>query len=347
MNSKVLELTNITWIDAARLSSVFAVVLLHSAAQVVVGAEFGQAHWWAGNIYDGITRWCVPVFVMISGALLLSSSSDESLHTFYSKRLSRILIPLLAWTIIYILWDYLKGYSSDPNFDIPKYVDRIVAGRPHYHLWYLYMIVSLYAFTPFIRKLVHICTSTELWIFVGLSFLIAILNQMYGLIGSSTKPTMFLGWFLMYVPYYISGYLIFKSPNLIPKFVAVSVFVISVLVTIVGTYYLIDMMGMPKGLYLYRYLSITVVPMSLSALYLFKFADSSFPFSQRLSRLAPLSFGVYLIHPIFMDLTQKFVGNPTNTFPAITIPFVALVSFGLSLYFSGLIGRTPYLRRII
>src|SRR3989304_5868153 len=96
------------WLDNARISAIFAVVLLHVAYGVVIENDIGTNYWWFANIFDSSARWCVPVFVMISGALLLDSSKNEDSLTFYKKRLSRILLPVLfgikvlpmAWVIL-------------------------------------------------------------------------------------------------------------------------------------------------------------------------------------------------------------------------------------------------------
>ncbi|MFZ4557738.1 MAG: acyltransferase family protein, partial [Pseudanabaena sp.] len=66
------------WVDKARIFAVIAVIVLHVSAIVVVGIkDFNDPQWWFGNIYDSMVRWCVPVFVMISGALLLSETKNE------------------------------------------------------------------------------------------------------------------------------------------------------------------------------------------------------------------------------------------------------------------------------
>ncbi|GAB7265469.1 hypothetical protein DZS_24340 [Dickeya ananatis] len=82
------------WLYIARIVSTFAVIVLHISAYTVSLAELGSLSWWAGNIYDSLTRWCVPVFVMISGALLLSPDKNESLSFFYKKRMSRIFLSI-------------------------------------------------------------------------------------------------------------------------------------------------------------------------------------------------------------------------------------------------------------
>ena len=84
------------WLDNSRILAVCGVVFLHVAAGVVLGHEVGTGDWWFGNVYDSVVRWCVPVFVMISGALLLDPGKKEDLSTFYKKRLARVLLPSKA-----------------------------------------------------------------------------------------------------------------------------------------------------------------------------------------------------------------------------------------------------------
>ncbi|WP_241901942.1 acyltransferase, partial [Vibrio breoganii] len=91
---KVVFLSNLRAIAA------IAVVLLHSSAKFVTNEYFMNdlQAWWAGNIFDSSTRWCVPIFVMLSGFLLTSGEKEESQYEFYKKRLNKIFIPLIFWT---------------------------------------------------------------------------------------------------------------------------------------------------------------------------------------------------------------------------------------------------------
>ncbi|MDQ6971139.1 MAG: acyltransferase family protein, partial [Mariprofundaceae bacterium] len=82
------------WLDNSRVLAVFAVILVHVSDGFVSHYPMGSEYWWIGNIYDSAVRWCVPVFVMISGALLLDPAKHENLNTFYRKRFSRICIPI-------------------------------------------------------------------------------------------------------------------------------------------------------------------------------------------------------------------------------------------------------------
>lgn len=97
------------WINNAKIVAMFAVVIVHVAATFVLNSPIGSSNWWVGNLYESAARWSVPVFVMLSGALLLHPNKQESLSVFYKKRLSRILVPLIFWSLFYLLWASLKG----------------------------------------------------------------------------------------------------------------------------------------------------------------------------------------------------------------------------------------------
>src|SRR5216117_2766854 len=78
---------DLLWIEQARGAAALAVVILHVSAGVVRGvSDVTSAAWWIGNIVDSAMRWCVPVFVMISGALLLDPAKPlGSFSTFRSE----------------------------------------------------------------------------------------------------------------------------------------------------------------------------------------------------------------------------------------------------------------------
>lgn len=146
------------WLNNSRIVAMFAVVFLHSAGLVVLYSPIGTENWWLGNIYDSLTRWCVPVFVMISGALLLDTTKMEDLKSFYIKRLSKIMIPIMFWTVFFLLWVVLKKSLKGEIIEAGDLTNRLLSGAPYFHLWFLYMIFFLYLFTPifFFKKLFQI-----------------------------------------------------------------------------------------------------------------------------------------------------------------------------------------------
>lgn len=317
------------WLDAARVLAIFAVVLLHAAAAVVTQAPHGSSAWWYGNVYDALVRWCVPVFVMISGALLLRDGKGEPVAAFYRKRVARIAVPLAAWTLIFLAWTAFKAHRNGTGFDWREAVRSTLAGTPYYHLWFLYMIVGLYLFTPFMRVLAANARRDQLWLLTVLMFALAALYPLAG----TTEGMPFVYWFLSYLPYFLCGHLMATSERG-GEALAIEVYLMAAALTAFGCY--------AAGLYFYDYLSVTVIPMSLAVFALLKSSDW-----RRAGALAPYVLGVYLVHPVFLELFGYFVFKPEAHFPLLSIPFIAVVAFVLSLATSVALSRIPLLNRIV
>ena len=104
---------NIDWINNLRIIALYAVIMLHTSA--VLLAQYGKVpfgDWLTADIYNALTRFAVPVFVMITGALLLHR--EYELGDFFKKRLSRILTPFLFWSLVYIVYSW---YNDEISFD--------------------------------------------------------------------------------------------------------------------------------------------------------------------------------------------------------------------------------------
>ena len=331
------------WLDAARVAAIVAVVLLHVSASVVTQAPLGSTVWWVGNGYDALVRWCVPVFVMVSGALLLDARKTESLATFYRKRAARIALPLLFWSVVYVLWNYRHAWDQLRPADVLHSVAR---GWPHYHLWFLYMLLCLYLFTPFLRIVAWHTSRRDLWWLVGALFVLAGVNEWHR-VATSGGAGLFINRFLSYLPYFFCGYLLRTAHREVPLPWLVAVFAFSVTATEVGCFWVGRTHGLDKGLYFYGYLSATVIPMSLSAMLMFKRCAWEGACARRAQRLSQLTLGAYLVHPILLELLRSIVLQPEQGGVLWSVPGLALVVFAGSLGVAWMFQRMPLLNRMI
>ena len=154
------NISRILYIDILRSVSVFAVVLLHASAPFVENLySNGAKIWWMGNIIDSATRWCVPVLIMISGRLMLSSQKEMEIFRFLKRRLSKVLIPLLVWSFVYMVWYRELAFKLNISM-VVLFIRNFYEGNVYVHLWYLYMLVGLYLITPIIKTYVN---NTNLW----------------------------------------------------------------------------------------------------------------------------------------------------------------------------------------
>ena len=325
-------------LDAARWLAALAVVVLHCAAQAVSDVHaYGNSTWLVANLYDSAARWCVPVFVMISGALLLNPDTPANPRRFYERRAARICTPLIFWTLFYLGWRTLLGWWDDGQADFSFWPSKVAEGAPYYHLWYLYMLMGLYLFTPLVRMLYQRSQpATRQYLMIGILG-IAILDALY-------RQTLevghgfFLTWFLPYLGYFLAGRMIFDGEWRIPS--PGIVLGLSIIATAAG----ILILSSPHNinLYFYDYFSITVPFMSLAA-FQWIMNTSALP---SLPMLAPLTFGVYLIHPLFLDLADRTPMLPSSG-AAWSIPAQTLAVFGLSAACCWLLRQHPHTRKLV
>lgn len=153
------------WPDRLRNLATFMVILIHVAAPIAHadGSDYNGSWWWAGNFWNSLTRPGVPLFVMLSGYLLLGK--DYELGGFLKKRFSRVVVPAVFWMLIYSLYGFLaKGSPAT----IGEALKGIVSGPVHYHLWFIYLIIGLYLIYPILRPWVRSATEKEFLYFFAL-----------------------------------------------------------------------------------------------------------------------------------------------------------------------------------
>ena len=334
---------NLIWLDNAKIIAAFAVIFLHVAADIVLNSPVGSFNWWFGNVYDALVRWCVPVFVMISGAQLLSSQRSEDLRSFYRKRMSRIFIPMVFWSCFYVGWTAVKGFATGQLPTSSELLLSWLTGKPYFHLWFLYMIVVLYLVTPFLRGLIRQLSRVELKYLLLITFPLAALNQIHG--HFSGHESLFTNWFLAYIPYILTGYWIATDTD--SRLPWKAIFVGAVVATASGCYGLSRYLDLDAGLYFYKYLSMTVIPMAISVMYLCKHHAQPLLRADRLQKLAQMGLGVYLIHPFFLDVFKYLHLGPLDFHAAVVTPLLALATFGVSLGGIWIIERIPYLNRTV
>jgi surface polysaccharide O-acyltransferase-like enzyme len=335
------------WLDTARVFAGIAVVTLHVASAVVIHQPISSVEWWIGNFVDSSVRWCVPFFVMISGALLLDNRKQyASFICFYKQRIKRIALPLFCWSLFFSCWAGAKEYMKQGDINFVLIFTNLIRGQPNSHLWYLFMLIGLYAFIPWLKILVSGLTRQRLLGLLILLFTLAIIDDAQAYadeLGSVTNRLFFGLWFVWFLGYFFLGHYINTfMPKTVSKRLLASIFFAALLLTAVGNYY--AQVGiLPVGVYFYDYLSVNVVAMSITLMLLVK----QMPTISWAKKYSAFVFGVYLIHPIFIDLF-RLTGLTVERFnPTWSIPICVLLVLMCSIVtLKGLL-KTPYARHLI
>ena len=141
-------------VDLIRTVAIILVILLHAAIEphpiVNIVTQEEVVRWLASNVYNSLARPSVPLFVMLTGVLLLQPSKvDEPLSVFFRKRLRRIGLPVVFWGVTYFAWRF---FVNGEALTASSILQGVLTG-PYMHFWYIYVLIGLYLITPVLRVL--------------------------------------------------------------------------------------------------------------------------------------------------------------------------------------------------
>ncbi|MFA7116493.1 MAG: acyltransferase family protein [Bacteroidales bacterium] len=330
-------------IDTLRTIAIMLVILLHVSSKYVISGMNNNNYdlsFWISNIVDSFSRICVPIFVLISGMFLIGR--NENFAQSYKKRASRILIPIIAWSIIYLVYRATLSYVLYHTFDIMGLIKSVLLGKPFYHMWYLYMLIGLYLVTPILNNNISKISRKNLWIVSILLLVFGMFNSGYDMI-LNNKP-IFILWFINYLGFFILGFLIKDYNNQISSKSLFIWYLISGILISILTYYTAKYF---KNLYFYGYLTPFVIIGSLSVFMLFQ----KIHFRKNiLSRISHLSLGIFLIHAGILEvfnLGLRELNIHVFEKPLLGIPIEFIVTFIISTIISYLFYKSRLLRKII
>lgn len=340
--------------DILRIVAMFAVIVLHLASDPWTTYPVKSETWFTLNIINSLVRWCVPVFVMISGMFFLSPKKEMPLKKLYGKYILRILAALIFWGIILQIWDYITDEVPFTANNILQIIYKVIFGIPYYHLWYLYVIVGLYIITPPLRVFTANCTRRQLEYLLLLLFVFGLAEP---LVNNLLSATNFAYSFSTipelsgYAGYYIAGYYFstYEVNKKIRKIVYIG-FPTSILLTIVITYFYSLHIGKADELVYDNLLANTAFPtiaIFIGIKKLFENRNLSERNRARISKISINTFGIYLIHVVFLNLLAKYNVSYFRFSFYITIPITSIVVFGLSYFSTLLIRKIPIINQYI
>lgn len=166
-------------LDLIRVVAIVLVLWQHASEYYYIGDNLSVIH---ANIpmltwMNSVARICVPLFVMISGYLLLPVSTSTT--TFFRRRFTRILFPWVFWCVAYAVYFMLR--SGDGIATCIASVCRIPLnyGVEVGHLWYIYMLIGVYLLAPIVSPWLRQCGKRELQGYLALWMLTTLLPYLH------------------------------------------------------------------------------------------------------------------------------------------------------------------------
>lgn len=337
-------------LDILRIAAIIAVIVIHCMAGVVLIKPVESPSWMIGNIIDSLMRWAVPVFIMISGALVIKPESFSNMTKFFKKRLTRLLVPIIIWPLLYTVWYVIV---RDRPFDWDTLWTGYLLGVPGAtHLYFLFLIFGLYCLTPVISLYAHHATKRQFNMTTLAVLLVTTLwYSLESTLPGHSQSINVVTQGLPYVGYFMAGYAL-KDVTIKNIYLPIATFFIASACIALFTFQSVSSMGVEgNGLFHYAYPSIFVMISSLSIFLAMgavknkmKLPDDS-PTGNIITRLSGATFGVYLIHMMILEglVGATELSSTSLKSTLLLIPLVLVLSFCLSL----IISKIRFLRQLI
>ena len=284
-------------------------------------------------------RWSVPIFIMISGVFFLNPNKDINSKNLYKKYILKIVLALIITSFFYYFFiAILNGEKIDIQF-VKNSILYFLQGKVRYHLWFMYLIISLYIATPILRCFIMGSKQDDIKYFILIAIIFAniipvlssftIFNKYFGALNKINIP-------LGYSLYFISGYYLFKyDTKALERKIIYILGVISFVFTIIGTWKLSLIKGEAQSIF-YEYLTPNVMIMSFSIFLFFKNFINKIKIKEQWVKiiilLSKLSFIIYLIHDAIMTLILR-----TRLKYLLDIPSIGVIILSILIYLISLI----------
>lgn len=298
-------------LDLSRILAILGVVAIHTENITASKTNYlGGLSWWFANTIHSLVVVSVPLFIMISGSLLLRKK--EITKKYVLKKIWReFLPPLLFWWIFYFYWNSRPFVSIDLKSFFTKFFLTETG-----HLYFLQIIIGLYFLAPLIFRLIknHIFSKKML---IFLTLIVMIYEYSSYLFLNTYNKSNLLIISIPFITYFVWGMhlskvILNKKQWWFISFISMGVvFVISYL-TFMSTKLFNSgntLLWTPSGGNLFwEPFTLPVLLLSGMIFILLNNIEVVFPtiFKSEKSKsflvlLSNISFGVYLIHPFVLD----------------------------------------------
>lgn len=354
---------SIGWIDLLRVIACFLVVFAHCCDPFVAEFDADRTSFLTGVLSGSFVRSCVPLFVMMTGVLLLPIRMDMS--TFYRKRIGRLIPPFIFWSLalpilFFVYLNYVHPATLNPAISLPNHQLNELWVKLYTFIfnfnfdttpmWYLYMLIGLYLIMPIVNGWLQNASRKDLRLFLsvwGISLFLPYLKMLAPVLGypGNYGNMGILGicdwneygtfyYFSGFLGYLILAYYLVKYPldwswkKLLG--ITIPMFLVGYFITAYG--YLLTQQLFPGN-----YANLEII-WYFAGINVFMMTFPVFVIVQKLkvqpsawmSRLASFTFGIYLCHFVFVAISYDVFDTSFPLPPMVRIIGMTFLSFFLS-----------------
>ena len=322
---------SVFYLDFLRILSMLGVIFMHIAS-VPLRTGIGRS-WMFFNVITSFSFTAVPVFFMISGALVLESGKTGSVGYLLKKRIPKLVIPLVVWSLFYLLPGDIIQQLISGSFDFSSYLKSVAlipSEVPAIHLWFVYTLVPLYLVSPFLKAMLDRLDKKSEAFLIVLSASVIVLKTLRSLISGGlqsyfnfdilNKLDIFGG----YLSFFLIGYFLKKTERRFNNVLLLTTAAADLAFISSGTYFLSVRDAAYNQLFQTQsngFIGLLAVCVFLFCKQNIKRPRSAF-IQKSVSFSAPLSFGIYLMHNLVVAHLYEFGINIARWQGALVAVFI-------------------------
>ena len=342
-----------------RVIACLCIVLLHTlhAAGDFFAGSMSLTDMLVSRSAQNLLLWCVPCFLMVTGALLLDPEKEIPVKTIFSKYVLRMVLALVIFTFIFRIADALADPDAVLTFGdlVKQWIAGMLTGDTWLPMWYLYLMIGLYAMMP-VYKIVFRHASDEVlrYLVLVVIFFVSIVPAagVFGLDLAFYIPTS-----LIYPAYLFLGRMIYTGQIRVSRHMAVILAVGCSVILVMLTYYRYmygDVALSEDRLAVFTrvllgYPSVFVVGQPVGIFSLLCGIPSKREKAEGLLlAMDQCSFGIYLIHMIFVMIVMKVLMVDPYAYGGALL-FIAMTGafFALSFAVTFVLRKIPGVSRVL
>lgn len=290
-----------------------------------------------GTSYQ-MMNWAVPVFFMITGMLFLRSEMHIEVTDWFFKYTKRILLALFIFGIPYSTLKIIMTEGLSISL-LSKSVLAVVTNKGFGHLWYLYVLIGIYLIMPVLKSFCDTATAGEMQLVLITLF---IFDFCFPLLSQLIEYKIaFVGQILYPTFYVLIGHWLFENKRRFNTKILELVSLFCVLLI-----WILNIFNFKPGIWT-QYDSPLIVILAVSIFA--QFITREWKNIRLLWVIDRLCFGAYLIHPLFIQFTYRFLKvTPVDfsPYPVMTVLF-AVLFICLSFSTSWIMRKIGVLRKFV